>query len=135
MMMFSAGGVIMLQGVTLFKLGPFMKWHNTKRSQMDYISLFFPSTNNPALPYRMFLCSYKLNLHQFCILYNITRPNKSFFWMDVWIGGEKNPPVTTVFSGCRFIFKRCLIFQLIHSAVTWHMHKNKRSKRSYRTHY
>jgi len=25
MMVFSAGGVIMLQGVTLFKLGPFMK--------------------------------------------------------------------------------------------------------------
>jgi len=30
LMVFSAYGVIMLQGVTLFKLGPLMKWHNTK---------------------------------------------------------------------------------------------------------
>jgi len=39
MMVISAHGVIMLQGVTLFKLGPFMKWHNTEVTNGLYFTV------------------------------------------------------------------------------------------------
>jgi hypothetical protein len=39
MMVFSACGVIMLQGVTLLKLGPHMKWHNTKVTNGLYFTV------------------------------------------------------------------------------------------------
>jgi hypothetical protein len=39
MMVFSARGVIMLQGVPLFKLAPFMRWHNTKVTNGLYFTV------------------------------------------------------------------------------------------------